>query len=143
MTEITTTPIAQREIEVGDPLPDVEPALLLAGHQHARERPLEIHDVAEQEEADEDDREGGEEEPEERPRDAEHAGDRVRNRYRDLLRSVLHVPRSTGVTEPGELVGVAELFDRRRKLLQEVAHAAHERHQQQEHERRRRRARSR
>ena len=54
----------------------------------------------------------------------------------DLLRSVLHVPRSAGVTEPGELVGVAELLDGRRELLEEVAHAAHERNEQQEHERR-------
>ena len=66
-------------------LPDVQPAHVLARHQHAPQRRLQLHDVGEQEHADEDDREGDEEGGDEVARDAEHGRDRVRHRRRDLV----------------------------------------------------------
>ena len=113
-------------------LPDGQPALVLAGHQHAPQRPLQVRDVAEQEHADEDDREGDEEAGEEVARDADHAGDRVRHRRRDLLRARLHVLGSPAVAQPGELVGSAQLLDQRRKILEKVSNTADERHQEQQ-----------
>ena len=53
-------------------LPDPEPALVLAGHEHASERPLHVRDVAQEEQADEEDREPGQEDAEEVARDAQH-----------------------------------------------------------------------
>ena len=91
-------------------LPDGEPTLVLARHEDARQRALEVPHVREQEQADEEDREAGEEDGEEAARDAEHRRDRVGDRGRDLLGPVLHVPCRARVAEPrGELVGRAQL----------------------------------
>jgi hypothetical protein len=61
----------------------------------------------------------GEEHAEEAPRDAEDCRDGVRNRRRDVLGALLHVLGRAGVAEPGELARVAELLHRLRELLQE------------------------
>ena len=53
-------------------LPHPEPALVLARHQHARQRTLQAVDIGEQEEADEEHREAGEEDAEEAAGDPEH-----------------------------------------------------------------------
>ena len=70
---------------LGDPLPHGQPARVLPGHEHARQRPLHVRDVGQEEETDEEDREGGQEEPEEAAGDAEHGLDRVGHRHCDRL----------------------------------------------------------
>ena len=55
---------------------------------------------------------------------------------RDLLGAALHVSRRARVAEPrGELVRGAQVLDELRQVLEEVPHAADERHEQQEHQR--------
>ena len=60
------------------------------------------------------------------------ACNRVRHRRRDLLRARLHVLGGPAVAQPGELVRGAQLFDQRRKILEEVSHRADERNQEQQ-----------
>jgi hypothetical protein len=116
-------------------LPDAEPALFVAGHQHAPERGLQLPDVGEQEEADEEDREQGEEDAEEAARDAEDRRDRIGDGRGDVLRAVLDGLGRARVSEPRELARVAELLNRLRELLQKVAHVGDERYEQHHEER--------
>ena len=66
--------------------------------------------------------------------DAENGIDRVRHRGGDRVRPVLHVLGGAAVAQEVELVGGAQIVDERRQVLEEVAHAADERHEQQERE---------
>ena len=118
---------------LGHALPDAEPPLVLTGHQHARHRPLQVGDVGEEEEADEEDREGGDEDREEVAPDPEHAdtasGTETETssapdcRFSPAPVSPSH--ESSSASRSCSIVG---------ELLEEVPHGADQRHEQEERE---------
>ena len=76
----------------------------------------------------------GEEDAEEAARDAEHGRDRIGHRDRDLLRALLHVRRRRPVSSHDSSPESCSWATSRWQLLQEVAHAADERHEQEQRE---------
>ena len=119
-------------------LPDLEPALVLARHEHARQRALEVPDVAEQEEADEEDREAGEEDAEEAARDPEHAPRSRPGSRREICSAPsCTFPRRAGVAEPRRARPTSRSCSTSAgRSWRKSRDAADERHeqQQQEHE---------
>ena len=95
---------------LGDPLPDAEPAFVLARHQHAAERPLEVRESVRRKRQMKRIVKRGEEHAEEVAGDAEHRRIASGTGAGDLRCALLHVLGGAGSPTHVELVRVAELL---------------------------------
>ena len=117
---MTTTPIAQREIEVvtrshtpsqrssSPGMSTLPSARFMFAMSLSRNMQMKMTEKAMRK-------------PEKSRLRCRHARDRVRHRRRDLFGARLNVLGRPGVAQPRELVGHAQLFDLRRKILEEVS----------------------